>query len=53
MEDGRSMTVGFVIVGLPSSIKLDSVAPSEYKSRVSLFTGMVVNVVGISLNECV
>ena len=53
MEDGRSMTVGFVIVGLPSSIKFDSVAPSEYKNTVSLFAGWGVNFVGISLNECV
>ena len=33
----RATKVGFVVVGLPSSINLDSVAPSVYKSRVSLF----------------
>ena len=52
MEDGRAMTVSFVVVGLPSSIKMDSVAPSEYRFGVSLFTGWVVDVVGMNWNEC-
>ena len=43
--------VGFVVVGLPSWINLDSVAPSGNESGVSFFTGWVVEVVGISLND--
>ena len=39
----------FVVVGLPSWINLDSVAPSRYKSRVSLSTGWVVDVVSYEL----
>ena len=53
MEDGRAMTVDVLVVGLPSSKKKDNFAPSEYKFEVSLFTGRVVDVVGMSLNECV
>ena len=32
--------------------KMNSVAPSEYKFGVSLFTGCVVDVVGMSLYGC-
>ena len=39
----------FLVVGLPSFINLDSVAHSEYKSRVSLLTGWVVDVGDMSL----
>ena len=39
----------FVIDGLPSLIKLDFVAPSQYKSIVSLSTGWVVYLVYMSL----
>ena len=49
MRFGRATKVGFVVVGLPSWIDLDSVAPSGYESGVSFFTGWVVDVVGISL----
>ena len=49
MRFGRAMKVGFVVVGLPSWINLDSVAPSEYESGVSFFTGWIVDVAGISL----
>ena len=52
MEDGTAMTVSFVVVGLPSSIKMDSVAPLEYRFAVSLFTGRFVDVVGMSWNDC-
>ena len=45
----RTTKVGFVVVGIPSLINLDSVDSSEYKSRVSLFTGWVVDLVGMSL----
>ena len=45
----RATKVGFVVVGLSSWINLDSVASLEYKSRVSLFTGWVVDRVGMSL----
>ena len=38
-----------MVVGLPSRINLDSVAPSEYKSRVMLFTEGVVDVVDMRL----
>ena len=51
MEDGRAMTVSFMVVGLPSSIKMDSVAPLEYRFGVLFVTGWVVDVVGMSLNE--
>ena len=43
------MKVGFVVVGRPSSMNLDSAAPSGYKSGVWLFTGWVVDGVGIRL----
>ena len=33
-ERWKSNKVGFVVVGLPSWINLDNVAPSEYKSGV-------------------
>ena len=49
MRFGRATKVGFIFVDLPSWINLDSVAPSEYESRVSFGTGWVVDVVGISL----
>ena len=49
MRDGRAMEVGFVVVGLPSRINLDSVAPSGYKSRVWLFNRWVVDVVDMGL----
>ena len=49
MRFGRAMKVGFKVVGLPSWINLDSVAPSGYESRVSFVTGWVVDGVGISL----
>ena len=32
--------------------KLDSIAPSEYKSRVSFFTRWVVDVVNMRLIDC-
>ena len=46
---GRAAKVGFVVVGLPSWINLDSNAPSGYESGVSFVTGGAVDVVGISL----
>ena len=52
VRDGRATKVGFVVVGLPSWINLDSVAPLEYKSRVSLSTGWVVDVDDMSLIDC-
>ena len=33
---GRAAKVSFMVVGLPSLINLDSVAPSKYKSGFSL-----------------
>ena len=51
-RDGRAMKVGFVVVSLPSWINLDSVAPSEHKSWVSLFTGWVGDRVDMSLIDC-
>ena len=51
MEDGRAMTVGFVVVGLPLSIKLDSVALSEYRFGVSLCTVWILDVVGMNLYD--
>ena len=53
MRDGRATKVGFVVVGLPLWINLDRVASSGYKSRVSFFTGSVVDVVNMSLIDCV
>ena len=47
--DSKSNESRFVVVGLPSWINLDSVAPSSYKSRVSLSTKWVVYLVNISL----
>ena len=49
MGFGRATNVGFIVVGLPSWINLDSVAPSGYESGVSFFTGWGVDGVGISL----
>ena len=48
----RETKVGFMVVGIPSWINLDSVAPSGYKSRASLITGWVVEVVHMSLIDC-
>ena len=48
----RTTKVGFVVVGLPSWINLYSIAHSEYKSRVSLVTGGVVQGVNMSLIDC-
>ena len=48
----RATKVGFVVVSLPSWINLDRVAPSGYKSRVSLVTRWVVDVVDMSLIGC-
>ena len=52
MRYGRAMKVDFVVVGLPSWINLDSVAPSGYKSKVSLLTGGIVDGVDMSLIDC-
>ena len=52
MGDRRATKVGFVIVSVPSWIKLDSVAPSAYKSRFMLRTEWAVDVVNVSLIDC-
>ena len=49
MRFERATKVGFIVVGLPSLINLDSDSPSGYESGVSLFTEWVVDVEGISL----
>ena len=36
---GRATKVGFVVVGIPSWLNLDSVAPSGYESGVLFVTG--------------
>ena len=48
----RATKVGFVVVGLPSRINLDNVAPMAYKSRVTLSPGWVVDVVNRILIDC-
>ena len=52
VRDGKAMKVGFVVVGLPSWINLDSVDPSEYKSRVLLLSALVVDGVDMSFIDC-
>ena len=49
VRDGRATKVSFVVVGLPSWINLDRVAPSRYKSRVELVTGCVIDGKDMSL----
>ena len=52
MRDGRATKVGFVVVGLPLWINLDSVAPLEYKSRVLWFIRGIVELEDMSLLDC-
>ena len=47
--DSKSNESRFVVVGLLSGINIDSVTPSQYKSRVSLPTGWVGYIVNMSL----
>ena len=49
---GRATKVGLVVANLPSWINLDSVVPTEYKSGISLFTGWVVDLVGMRMIDC-
>ena len=48
----RATKVGFVVVGLPSWINSDSVAPSVYQSWDMLVIKWVVDVVNMSLIDC-